>query len=50
MLELIAVDADAGKLWWKERARHWFETDREWREWNARYAGKEPLTEVQKGG
>jgi len=44
--ELLVLDASTGRLFWRERARKWFPSDRAWAAWNARYAGMETFTRV----
>jgi hypothetical protein len=39
--QLVRYDADAGKLWWKERGMEWFSDLRSCASWNSKYAGKE---------
>lgn len=40
---LLRYEPETGKLFWRERARKWFATDRAFGMWNARYAGREAL-------
>lgn len=39
--ELFFYDANSGKIFWKERPRSHFDTDRGWKKFNTSYAGKE---------
>ena len=39
--ELLSYDPDSGVLTWKVRDRKWFKTDRNYRWWNTRFAGKD---------
>ena len=52
--EILKLDADTGRLFWKERGRHLFEEgktgDRIWRSWNGRFAGKEAFTTIGRDG
>lgn len=41
---LLRYDPETGKLYWKPRPREMFDSDRIWRGWNTRLAGKEALT------
>ena len=38
--ELLNYNPDTGVFTWRERSHEWFKTDRDWRRWNNRYAGK----------
>lgn len=38
--ELLRYEPATGNLYWRERDRRWFKTDRAWRAWNARFAGR----------
>lgn len=38
--ELLHYSPDTGIFTWRERARRWFRSDRDFRAWNARYAGE----------
>lgn len=42
--ELIRYDPLTGSLFWNPRARKWFSSDRVWRSWNTRFAGKRAFT------
>jgi hypothetical protein len=42
--ELLDYSPETGGLTWRQRARKWFNDDRSWKAWNARYAGKPALT------
>ncbi len=42
--ELLTYDPETGKLFWKERGRGWFNSDRYMNSWNARFAGAEAFT------
>jgi hypothetical protein len=48
--ELLDYDKDTGKLTWKRRKRKWFKSDRSCNSWNAKHAGKEALTVIDKLG
>lgn len=39
--EFLRYEPDTGKLFWRERARWWFKTERDWRSWTGRFAGEE---------
>ena len=36
----LKCDAEAGKLYWRERPREWFNRAQHWKIWNKRYAGE----------
>jgi len=38
--ELLDYDQDTGVFTWKDRERHWFKTNRDFKTWNTRYAGR----------
>ncbi len=38
--ELLEYRPDTGDLVWRPRALKWFATERDWKRWNTRYAGK----------
>jgi hypothetical protein len=42
--ELLAYDPATGTLTWKRRDRRWFSSDRIWRSWNTKHAGKIAFT------
>ena len=42
--QLLFYDAEAGKLYWKERPRTFFTTDHAHKAWNAKLANKEAFT------
>jgi hypothetical protein len=42
--ECFELDAENGRLFWKERPREHFSTERRWKIWNTRYSGTEALT------
>ena len=39
--EFIDYDSKTGVMIWRKRARKHFKSERDWRAWNTRYAGKE---------
>lgn len=39
--QLLRYEPDTGKLFWRERPRHMFRDDRNYKAWNTRYAGQE---------
>jgi hypothetical protein len=41
---LLRYDAATGKLYWRERGRAFFKSERAFKSWNTRYAGAEALT------
>lgn len=47
--ELVDYNARKGTMTWKPRARHWFNSDADWRRWNNRYAGKAAFTYQHSG-
>ena len=48
--ELLDYDPETGKLFWKERSRRWFSSNREYNRWNTRYSGKEAFVYLNKKG
>ena len=38
--ELLDYNTDTGIFTWRQRSRDWFQTERSWKIWNTRYAGK----------
>lgn len=44
--ELIEYNPESGRLIWKHRSRKWFASDRIYKSWNGRYAGKDAGTET----
>ena len=38
--EILNYDFGTGKLFWRERPRKYFKTDRHWNAWNVRFANK----------
>lgn len=48
--QLMRYDPEIGKLFWKERARKWFKSDRDMRALNTRIAGKEAFTSLDSKG
>jgi len=38
--ELLDYDPETGFLTWRRRDREWFSTERSWKTWNTRYAGR----------
>lgn len=47
--EVLRYDPESGKLFWRDRGREFFETQRAFSTWNARYAGLEAFTSVKEG-
>lgn len=47
--ELLHYNQRTGKLRWKPRARRWFVSERGFKTWNSRYAGKEAFTAFARG-
>jgi hypothetical protein len=41
--ELLDYNLDTGRLTWRARDRRWFKSDRDWKFWNTRYAGKSAM-------
>lgn len=41
--QLLRYDPETGKLFWKERGREWFQSERECKRWNTRYADASAL-------
>lgn len=48
--ELVRLDGQTGRLYWRERDRKWFKSDRSWKSWNAKFAGKEAFTGLNEWG
>lgn len=48
--QLLTYDPQTGKLFWRERPRDLFQTDREWKRWNVRYAGAEAFISLSQNG
>ena len=48
--ELLEYYPETGLLFWKERGKDWFKTERDWKIWNTRYAGKRAFTAEQGRG
>ena len=48
--ELLDYDAETGILKWRYRDRKYFKSDRDWKIWNTRYAGKVALANPNVGG
>lgn len=46
---LLLYDPESGKLFWKERPRRMFNSNRACSTWNARFSGKEAFTTKTKG-
>ncbi|WP_298965117.1 HNH endonuclease signature motif containing protein [uncultured Roseibium sp.] len=42
--QLLSYDADTGKFTWKNRERQHFKSERDWKIWNTKNAGKEAFT------
>lgn len=50
LCEMLVYDPETGRLVWKTRARQWFKSDRDWRWWNKRFAGKDAFTAIDNKG
>jgi len=48
--QLLRCDAEAGKLYWKPRPREMFSSQKGYRTWEARFAGKEAFTALNRNG
>lgn len=48
--ELIRYEPETGKFFWKERPRHYFDTEARCRFWNRRFANKETMTADRNSG
>lgn len=48
--ELLHYNPETGELFWKERPRSMFKSDRDWKIWNTRYSGKPAFTSLNKNG
>jgi hypothetical protein len=42
--KLLRYEPETGKLFWRERDREFFKSDRDYKVWNIRFAGKEAFT------
>ena len=47
--QCFTLDADKGVLYWKERPRSHFSSDKGWRAFNSRYPGKEAASRTSRG-
>lgn len=47
--KLLRYDCETGRLFWREREKSMFSTQRACSTWNARYAGKEAFTSLRNG-
>lgn len=50
LLALLRYEPDTGLLFWRERPRERFTSDRIWRSWNTTFAGKEAFTATGANG
>ncbi len=48
--ELLRYEPETGLLFWLERPRRYFSSDREWKRWNTRYAGTQAFTSIDTRG
>jgi hypothetical protein len=48
--QLLTYNPETGTLTWLERPREFFKTDRYWKQWNDRFAGKPALASWDKSG
>ena len=48
--ELLHYVPETGELFWKERPRSMFKSDRAWKSWNTKYAGKPAFTSITDAG
>lgn len=48
--EFLRLDADTGRIWWRERGREWFKNNNSWSVWNSKFAGKEAFTMDRRDG
>jgi hypothetical protein len=46
----LRLDAQTNKVFWRERPLSHFASERAWKSWNARFAGKEALTRIDSHG
>lgn len=44
--QILDFDAEVGKLWWKKRNRCFFNSDRAFNAWNAKFDGKPALNSI----
>jgi len=45
--DVLSYDPETGLLHWKWRPREFFKSDRSWKIWNTRYAGREAFAQVR---
>lgn len=48
--QLLHYDADSGILYWRPRGRDMFKSERSYRSWNAKHAGREALASISAEG
>ena len=48
--ELLHYDFATGSFEWRMRGRKWFRSDRDWKGWNVKYAGKPAFTYINSRG
>lgn len=48
--QLLSYEPETGRLVWRSRERHWFETDRIWKSWNAKLSGREAFAHTDNHG
>lgn len=46
VVQLLAYNPETGELFWRERERKWFKSDRAFKVWNSRFAGKPAFTSI----
>ena len=50
LLELLTYEPTTGYLYWNQRGKHHFASERLWKSWNSTYAGKRAFTALSKKG
>jgi len=48
--ELLDYDPETGTFVWRERDRKWSKSDKDWKRWNTRFAGKPALATIRGDG
>lgn len=48
--QLLRYEPETGKLFWRERPIEMFNSNRDWKWWNGRFAGKDAFTAVRNDG
>lgn len=48
--QLLRYEPETGKLFWRQRSPEWFQSARSCAVWNAKYAGREAFTSLDRSG